>query len=200
MRTVRSGLPLAKRSRAGVGIGKQRTTATFSVEGLKELDAALGELGKATARNVMMRALKKSAEPIRDAAKSMAPRDRGNLSESISITATSTARAGKKAFAEAMKSGSSVGDARAAAKAANKGAKGKDTFAQVFVGPTKGGRHGWFNEFGTEKMAAQPFMRPAFDVGAPKALASLKDDLSTEIEKARARAAKKALKRASQGA
>ena len=180
--------------------GRQRVTASFNIEGLKELDAALGELGKATARNVMMRALKKSAEPIEQAAKSMAPRDQGDLAESIAITTKSTARAGRKAFADAMKSGSSKGDAQAAARAANKGAKGKDTFSQVFVGPTDGGRHGWFNEFGTENMAAQPFMRPAFDVGAPKALASLKPDLATEIEKARVRAAKKALKRASMGA
>lgn len=191
---------MARRSGAGVSAGRQRTTASFNIEGLKELDAALGELGKATARNVMMRALKKSAEPIKQAAIGMAPRDRGNLAQSITISAKSIARAGKKAFAQAMKSGSSKGDAQAAAKAANKGAKGKDTFSQVFVGPTLGGFHGWFNEFGTEKMAAQPFMRPAFDVGAPKALDSLKDDLAAEIEKARARAAKKALKRASQGA
>jgi HK97 gp10 family phage protein len=191
---------MAKRSRAGVGIGRQRTTATFEIEGLKELDAALGELGKATARNVMMRALTKSAEPIRDAAKAMAPRDKGTLAQSITISAKSVSRAGKKAFAEAMKSGSSKGDAQAAAKAANKGAKGKDTFSQVFVGPSGGVRHGYFNEFGTENMAAQPFMRPAFDVGAPQSLASLKTDLAAEIEKARARAAKKALKRASQGA
>jgi HK97 gp10 family phage protein len=191
---------MAKRSRAGVGIGRQRTTATFEIEGLKELDAALGELGKATARNVMMRALTKSAEPIRDAAKAMAPRDKGTLAQSITISAKSVSRAGKKAFAEAMKSGSSKGDAQAAAKAANKGAKGKDTFSQVFVGPSGGVRHGYFNEFGTENMAAQPFMRPAFDVGAPQSLASLKTDLAAEIEKARARAAKKALKRASLGA
>jgi HK97 gp10 family phage protein len=191
---------MARRSRAGVGIGRQRTTATFEIEGLKELDAALGELGKATARNVMMRALTKSAEPIRDAAKSMAPRDKGTLAQSITISAKSVSRAGKKAFAEAMKSGSSKGDAQAAAKAANKGAKGKDTFSQVFVGPSGGVRHGYFNEFGTENMAAQPFMRPAFDVGAPQSLASLKTDLAAEIEKARARAAKKALKRAALGA
>lgn len=200
MLTALCGLHLARRSRAGVGIGKQRTTATFQIEGLKELDAALGELGKATARNVMMRALTKSAEPIKQAAIGMAPRDTGNLAESITISAKSVARAGKKAFAQAMKAGSSKGDAQAAARAANKGAKGKDTFSQVFVGPTQAGRHGYFNEFGTENMAAQPFMRPAFDVGAPQALESLKDDLATEIEKARARAAKKALKRASMGA
>ena len=70
----------------------------------------------------------------------------------------------------------------------------------MFVGPSGGVRHGYFNEFGTENMAAQPFMRPAFDVGAPQSLASLKTDLAAEIEKARARAAKKALKRAALGA
>jgi hypothetical protein len=43
-------------------------------------------------------------------------------------------------------------------------------------------------------MAAQPFMRPAFDAGANQALATIKDNLASEIEKARQRAIKKALK------
>ncbi len=187
---------MVKKARAGVSAKRQRTIATFEVQGLKELEASLTELGKATARNVMQRALIKSAQPIADRAEAMAPRDRGKLAASISISAKSTSRAGRKAFAEAMKSGLSRGDASAAARAANKGAKGRDTFSQVFVGPTGEGFYGFFNEFGTEDMKAQPFMRPAFDAGAPESLASLKSDLASEIEKARARALKKALKKA----
>jgi HK97 gp10 family phage protein len=178
----------------------RKTIASFEVEGLKELDAALGEMGKATARNVMMRALKKSAQPIADSMKALVVVDTGTLRESIMVSTRTVAAAGAKAFAEAKAGGATIGDARAAARAANKGAKGKDTFAQVFVGPSSGVRHGWFLEFGTENHSARPFVRPAFDVGAPHSLASLKTDLAAEIEKARARAAKKALKRASQGA
>lgn len=187
---------MARRSSAGVGIGRQRTTATFELQGLKELDASLAELGKTTARNVMLRSLKRSAEPIRDRMEALAPRDTGDLAGSIEISAKSTSRAGRKAFAEAMKSGLSKGDAGAAARAANKSAKGKATFSQVFVGPTSDIRQSWFNEFGTENMQAQPFARPAFDAGAPESLSRLKDDLAGEIEKARQRAAKKALKKA----
>jgi HK97 gp10 family phage protein len=177
-------------------LGKQRSLGTFEMQGLKELEASLAELGKATARNVMTRALIKSAEPIKQAAISYAPRDQGNLAESITVSVKTAARSGKKAFSEAMKKGASRAEAGAAARTANKGAKGKDSFSQIFIGPTRDGYYGMFNEFGTKKMAAQPFMRPAFDAGANQALATIKDNLVIEIEKARQRAAKKALKKA----
>ena len=42
---------------------------TVSVSGLKELDQALGELPKATARNVLKRTLNKAAVPMVEEAK-----------------------------------------------------------------------------------------------------------------------------------
>lgn len=37
--------------------------------------------------------------------------------------------------------------------------------------------HAVANEFGTHDMAAQPFIRPAFDTDGPKAIASIADEI-----------------------
>jgi bacteriophage HK97-gp10 putative tail-component len=58
---------------------------TFKIEGLKELDDALGELKKATAANVMRRTLIEAGEPTVRAAKALAPYQFGHLQKSISI-------------------------------------------------------------------------------------------------------------------
>lgn len=56
------------------------------VEGLRDLDAALGELGKATGRNVMRRAGRAALEPIIADAAERAPHLFGNLQESITVS------------------------------------------------------------------------------------------------------------------
>lgn len=184
-----------KRS-SGVSAGRRKTTATFEVTGLKEFEASLAELGKATARNVMMRALVDSAEEIAEPMRARAPARLGRLKESIVVSAKSVAKAGKAAFSSALRAGASRAQAGQAAKAANKGAKGRDTFSQVFVGPTQDGFHGVQQEFGNVNHAAQPFGRPAFDEGAPRSLDRLAKDLAAQIAKAAARAARKAAKKA----
>lgn len=40
-----------------------------------------------------------------------------------------------------------------------------------------------FLEFGTSKMAAKPFMRPAFDLNAERAISVFRDTLAKEIDK-----------------
>ena len=40
-----------------------------------------------------------------------------------------------------------------------------------------------FVEFGTAKMAAKPFMRPAFDVSSQQALSLITNKLAAEVEK-----------------
>src|SRR5262245_20653798 len=60
---------------------------TVKVEGLREIKDALNELPKATAKNVMLRVLKTWAEPIADAARQLAPVDKGDLKRSIRVLA-----------------------------------------------------------------------------------------------------------------
>jgi HK97 gp10 family phage protein len=144
------------------------TKQTFEVEGLKELDNALGELPKATARNVLLRVLKGEGAPITETAKQLAPDDprTGGKDLHTSIVMKTT-KARKRVQA-----------------------------VEVEIGPTTAKFYGIFHEFGTAKMAAHPFMRPAFDGQVSRVLAGIKDRLREEIEKARARLARKAAREA----
>lgn len=57
---------------------------------------------------------------------------------------------------------------------------------------TQGAPHAHLQEFGTVDMAANPYMRPAWDAGAPKAAQDLQDEMWKEITKATERARRKA--------
>ena len=111
---------------------------TIKMEGLKELDAALAEFKKATARSVAQRALIKAAQPMVDEAKRLAPDDpvtrRSNIAESISVSARSVA--GNDAFAQAMRAGLGKAGAVDAKREALRARAGEGTFV-VYVGPAR---------------------------------------------------------------
>jgi HK97 gp10 family phage protein len=184
------------------------------VEGLKELDAALGELTKATAKNVLKRVLKRAAQPIADAARGKVPVDTGKLRDSIIVGSnlSEVEAAGNAAYAAKMRAGGSKAEAGAALRAAARAAKaagGDASFAEMFVGPdNRPNAH--LVEFGTGErfhrsgksvgsVAPQPYMRPAWDGEKGRALEIIKADLGDEIMKAATRAAKRAASRAAKG-
>jgi HK97 gp10 family phage protein len=134
---------------------------TVRTEGFKELEAALLELPKATGLNVAKRALLKAGEPIAAAAAANAPRRTGRLAADIEVST----------------------------KLAQDVPKGRSK-AEVYIGPSRDPR-GQFVEFGTARTAPQPFLRPAFDANAQTALAIIRTELKTEIDKAVARRARK---------
>jgi HK97 gp10 family phage protein len=70
------------------------------VEGLREIDAALGELGKATGRNVMRRAGIEALEPMAEAMRRNAPVEDGSLKDSIAVTTKRPKRARKTSEVE----------------------------------------------------------------------------------------------------
>ena len=78
---------------------------TVSVSGLKELDQALGELPKATARNVLKRTLAKAAEPIVAEAKQHAPVATGRLRDSIIASTRLKNKVGNAEYSAAMRAG-----------------------------------------------------------------------------------------------
>lgn len=172
----------------------------IKVEGLKELDAALGELSKGAARGALRRALVKAAEPMRAAAERNAPKLTGELKSKIIVTSRTDNRAGKAEFAAVMKGGGTRSQAAEAMRDARRATGVGESFAEAFIGPAKGGKRlaikAAVQEFGSRKQAAQPYMRPAFDAEAQNVIGKIKDELSSEIDKsvrrARARAAKKA--------
>jgi HK97 gp10 family phage protein len=147
--------------------------AKFKVEGLRELERALAELPKATAKNTLKRTLKLAAQPIADEAQRLAPRDTGGLAEGIMVTA-------KKPKKHKPKSGRA--------------------FAEIYIGPKAKSRNAVPQEFGTSTSAAQPFMRPAWDSKKMEALEIIRDELGNQITKAAERLAKKAARKAAKGA
>lgn len=145
-------------------------SVTFKLEGLEQTVANLGEMSRATQKNVVRRVLLKAGEPVADKAAGMAPVDTGALSFSI-VVATQLTRRHK---AEQRERASEV---------------------EVYVGPA-GGQGALFyashKEFGTVLSPARPYMRPAWEMTKGVALQTISMGLGEEIEKAALRAQRKA--------
>lgn len=137
----------------------------FKLEGLKELDEALKELPKATARNVLLRTLKEQGRPIADAGEANAPRLSGKLADSYTVGTKLSRR--------------------------QKGLHRKESMVEVFVGPTPHPKSVQ-TEFGNSHQAPHPHLRPAWDGNVMRVLDGIKTSLAEQIEKARARLARKA--------
>lgn len=149
---------------------------TVSISGLREVDAALGDLGKATGRNVLRRVAVSRLQPMAEEARRLAPDDPRTVGNDLKNSiAVSTQLKGY-------------------AKRLNKRSKSE---AEAHMGPagTKAAKappQGSLQEFGTVNHDPKPFMRPAWDGGKDALLEGIKDDLWAEIERAAARQAKKA--------
>ena len=153
------------------------------LRGFRELDRALGELPKATARNVLRRVARGALEPMANAAAAAAPEDTGKLAFSIEVSETRTRRA-QPAKAEFL----APGVFRSARK----------NYVELAMGSAGGLRvlpYAAFVEFGTVDTPAQPYMRPAWDAGKDGALQHVRSELGSEIDKAAARIAAKAARK-----
>lgn len=140
---------------------------TAKLEGFKELAEALRELGPRVARNTLRRAVSAGAVVIRNDARSRAPVDTGEMKKDIQVKRERDNRG-------LMVANYSV-FVRTGKKSRLSGAKrdvNKDSFYWRFV------------EFGTAKMAAQPFMRPAFEAKKEEAVARIGEVLDQGIQKA----------------
>ncbi len=140
----------------------------LTLTGDKDLERALGELPKATARNTLRRVLKKAALPVQSAWQARAPKLTGTLERSIVVGTKLTRRQARDAKRD-----------------------GKH-FAEIHVGTSDPA--GVPQEFGTFKEPAQPSGRPAWEATKAEALATIGRELGTEIEKSAARLARKAAK------
>lgn len=142
----------------------------FKIDGLKELDRLLTELPKATARNVLLRTLKKEGQPMADAESALAPHGAtGQLAESPAVSTKLTRRQRKL--------------------------NPKQSDVEVYVGPTPHPKSVQ-TEFGNRHQAAEPHLRPAFDGTVMRVLDGIRDTLTSEIDKAVKRLAKKAQREA----
>lgn len=158
----------------------------FTIEGLKELDEALAELPKATGKNALRRALIKALTPMETQAEALAPELTGDLKAGFSVGT----KLSKRQMADHKREVGSTPVMTIGGWRSN-----PTTAVYVFMGP-RGSAKSIVQEFGSAHQGPHPYMRPAWDSGKISALESIKKDLADEIEKARARLARKAARAA----
>jgi hypothetical protein len=143
--------------------------------GFKELNFALGELPKATAKGVLVRVMKKAGAPIAEHAASLVHVDKGDLKGSAGVGTKLTTR-----------------QARLHKKSSSR------SFAEVFVGF---GRltQAVTEEFGTPEIHMNPALRPAWDAGKRDVVESIKKDTGAEIIATAKRSAKRKAAKAARG-
>lgn len=74
---------------------------TVRVEGLREVETALAQLGKSTGRNVMRRVALARLEPMAEEMRRLVPVDSGDLKDSIAVTTKNPRRNRKRSEVEA---------------------------------------------------------------------------------------------------
>jgi HK97 gp10 family phage protein len=160
--------------------------AVVTLSGFAELDQALAELPKATAKNVLRRIARGALEPMADMAAARAPHRTGRLAYSIAISEKRTPRAQW----QNTTTGRTVWSAGGFRASASSG-------ITMAMGPAGGlGTlfYASFDEFGTLDTPAFGFMRSAWDTGADAALEYIRLNLSIEIEKSALRYARRQAK------
>lgn len=169
---------------------------TVKIEGFRELEDSLKQFSRSTGKNVLGRALAKAAEPVRAAAEAKAPKDTGALQLSIKTIIRRNLR--NKGMVLAV-IGPQMGAYRTLTNPTPyvRGVK-RGTMRTYQIGSSPGVYGNWV-EFGTSDTPAQPFMRPAWEAHKDGALEIMKTELAVEIDKAAARAARKAAKLAARG-
>ena len=141
-------------------------SATFDT---KKLIETLQTLPKNIQKNVMVGAVRAGTNVVRDEARRLAPVDTGNLQKSIA-TIQNTSRNDRFSMV-----------------------KSNPNVISFSVTPSRGGKYdGWyahFFEFGTSKMNARPFLRPAFESQQDEVLQVTKEYIANrlpgEVQKAK---------------
>jgi HK97 gp10 family phage protein len=142
--------------------------ARFVFTGGQDLDRALRALPDALSHEILIEALIEAAEPIRAEAASLAPRGRTgapHLADNIVAAETTRVTGSRRGRWRSVEAHEHV----------------------VAIGPSYQPHdhfYGMFQEFGTVHHPAQPFLRPALDRGAPKALQQLAKIIWRHLERA----------------
>jgi HK97 gp10 family phage protein len=144
------------------------------VSGLKELNDALKELPERIARNALSAGVYAAAKVVRDEAKVLAPYYTGSVEQGHPPPGTLKRSIIMKHIAEKSSKYQQtyyvvVRHGKKYQKQGKKGTLSQDAFYWRWV------------EFGTAKMAAKPFMRPAFEAKKQAALQALQDKLAIRI-------------------
>lgn len=152
-------------------------SVSVKVSGLKELAKRMQDLDKKVRNRISAKAMRAGGRIVRDTARAKAPvlqesvphRRKGTLKRSI-VERTKVGRNGKTTTYIAVKNLSGKQIAKFKGKSGKSGAKNpNDPYYWRFV------------EFGTSKMPAKPFMRPAFEQSKNQAANEIIRTLRSEI-------------------
>lgn len=165
----------------------------IKVEGLKELDQALGALRtKAMARGVVERALLEAAKPMHQRAQDAAP-GREDPSEVITYGKGESRRVRQPGTTKALVQ---IGK-KLTKRQASQARKAGKHFAEIYIGTRDAKAH--FEEFGSVNQSATPFLRPAFDSEAEPTIRRFVDTLTIELNRTAQREAKRTARLAKKG-
>ena len=140
---------------------------SVQIKGLDALAKALKELPDRVAKNGLRAAVYAGAKVIRDEAKLQAPVATGTMKRAVILKQIpELSNKNKQTFFVTVRQGKKY------RKQGKKGNLSQDAWYWRFV------------EFGTVKMSARPFLRPAFDMKKNDALTAIKTRLAERIEQA----------------
>lgn len=157
---------------------------TYKLTGFKELGDKLKEFGPRLARNGMRATAFAGAKVIRDAAKQSHPAFRtrtGTLEANIIVVRS---RSGSNAYKETYKVTVRQGKRQ---KYSNTRLNRRLRRVGKKFAPEGKAYYGRFLEFGTSKMRAHPFLRPAFFNNVDNALTAMKARLKKAVDDAAAK-------------
>lgn len=139
------------------------------ITGFRELEKALAEeMPKATARGVLRRTAANAMERIRTGMAQRAPKDSGDLADSMATKPVKAKRTSRTRYAK----------------------QGGVSYNTGPTGREEGGNAAW-QEFGTVDRPAQPFARPTADAEGTAVIDEVAAELTKQVEAAKARIAKK---------
>lgn len=138
---------------------------SVKVEGLRELGERMRGLSEQVNNRIARAATAAGAVVIRNAAQAKVPVDTGNLKKNIIVK--------RLPKGESSLTSEHIVTVR----------QGKLTKKQKDKG-LEDAYYGKFVEYGTAKMPARPYLRPAFDQNKEKAVEAIKDRIKKRIEKA----------------
>lgn len=170
---------------------------TFGFEGFAEFDELLTtmvqDIGQKDARGVLRKAVRKAMAPVLMHAKQNAPVDTGALAASLQLEARKPSRKDKRSkyIEEADTVISAVTTAPGNKLAKRKFLNVKTQAKQVGI---QSDMRAIAQEFGTAKVPAQPYMRPALESNSQSVIGSLGDQLKFELERYKARTARRMAK------
>lgn len=146
------------------------------IEGLDEVIQKLKSLGPDLQRKALRTGVRKGANLVKKAAVQKAPKDTGSMAKNIAVQfASRTSKEVKGvAFRVGVRGGAQASGAKVKYARSRKGkrasrAAGSSTWYWRLV------------EFGTEKMKARPFMRPALSRNTDQIISTVAEDIDKGI-------------------